>query len=204
MARKKTMTKTQLLSMAGAIASLVALPLGYFYWIADRNPEGNVLSSAGDDSPVVKASGNVSIGLDSASGEQIDAPTDREKSAAPNLDGASAMTSQGDRSPVVEAGGDVTINFSEVKPDFVTDHNGAGALLMTEPDFEAFIGSTFSDKGEKVVGRLINGTEVAKIEVTSADVPRADMKMPWAKVRILEGDLKGKEGWILMNSLRRP
>ena len=112
------------------------------------------------------------------------------------------MTSEGNNSPVVNAGRDAVINIGETKPDFVTDHDGAGAVLMTEPDFKAWISMAVSGPGEKFVGRLINGTAVQKLELREA---AADGNSPpWARVKILEGDLKGRTGWILMSALRRP
>ncbi len=126
----------------------------------------------------------------------------KEQPAAQTYESNTTMSSTGDSSPVVKAGRDAIVNITTPKADYVTDHDGAGALLMTEPDFRAFVSSSIGSEGKKVIGRLVNGTEVAKIELKTAD-PN-ELSPPWAKVKVLEGELKDSIGWILMNSLRKP
>ena len=100
--------------------------------------------------------------------------------------------------------GPVTININEVpkKPDYVTNHDGAGALLMTEPNFMEFIRvSTQPGGSDKVIGRLINGTGLVYLgERTQAKIDNP----PWLKVRVIDGEYKDKEGWLLQNTVAQP
>lgn len=86
-------------------------------------------------------------------------------------------------------------------PDYISDHDGAGALLMAEPDFQKFLAGTIQGASDAVLGRLINGTSLALLEMTEAE---EKLVPPWKKVRVLEGKLKDKTGWILADSLRKP
>ena len=167
--------------------------------------EPTTISSQGDHSPVLNA------GRDAVVGAGAIRPVEERASSPPeppadtsNTPRATTprMSSTGDHSPVLNAGRDAIVNVIGPKADYITDHDGAGALLMTEPDFRAFLSHTMGRSDEKVIGRLVNGTEVAKIELKEADM--SEPNPPWVKVKVLEGDLKDSEGWILMNALRKP
>lgn len=120
---------------------------------------------------------------------------------SPGAQPGALMQTSGSNSPIVSAGGDVVINMEQTRPDFVTNHEGAGALLMRAPDFRAHAEASLSGVGPLVIGRIINGTAVQKLELKSATGLSSP---PWAKVRVLEGDYKGRVGWIVMSSLRKP
>lgn len=112
-----------------------------------------------------------------------------------------SMQTSGNNSPIVSSNGDVVINIEQSRPDFVTNHEGAGALLMLVPDYSAMARASLRGTGPKVIGRIINGTSVQQLELKSST---SLVSPPWAKVRILEGDYKGRVGWIVMSSLRKP
>ena len=108
----------------------------------------------------------------------------------------------GDFSPNINAQGDVTIEMNVPGKlgnfEYVTEHDGAGAPIMAEPDYARYIRETLTVK------RVINGTPVEIVErrevPASNEVPR---KMPWILVRVLDGDEKGLEGWTLMTFVKR-
>lgn len=119
--------------------------------------------------------------------------------------GRETMRSEGNNSPIVNAhGGDVTVNVGQpepAKPELISSHDGAGALLMTEPDFTAFIGASIGQPSEKIIGRLLNGTHLSDLKESreqSSDSP------PWIKVRVLDGKFKDQEGWLIYESVKRP
>lgn len=167
------------------------------------------MTSQGDQSPVVSAGRDVTIGDRPSSSKRNEESADRTSDLPQSTHNEPELVleSKGDNSPVVMAGRDVIIASDDSKPDYITDHDGAGAVLMTEPNFKAFLSNVISSKGNKVIGRLINGTEVANLEITDADrtlIEANETTPPWVKVRVLEGRFEGKVGWILMTSLRMP
>jgi len=212
MSRTRSKPKRWKIGTIGAIASMVAIPLAIVLWYASRSStdlapsSSTTMSSKGNNSPVVDAGRDAVIGdTEKSHPEGYDRATSESKTITPKLRpraDTEKMSTTGDNSPVVKAGRDAIINLTESKADYVTDHDGAGALLMTEPDFRAFVSSSINAAGEKVVGRLVNGTEVAKIELKAAGA--SEPNPPWAKIKVLEGELKDSIGWILMNSLRKP
>ncbi|MCC9600550.1 hypothetical protein LOC67_08255 [Stieleria sp. JC731] len=165
------------------------------------------MSTKGANSPVIEAGRDAVIGpyTPNRPAPPDPSPHNPTHDTAPQKEsviGGRSMVSSGDNSPVVVAGRDAVINLASTKPDFITDHDGAGALLMTQPDFRAFISGALSSKNDKIIGRIVNGTPVAKIELLDGDPEQPSP--PWAKVTVLDGDLKGQTGWILMTSLRVP
>ena len=138
----------------------------------------------------------------------------RVEDAAPGLTGGrqqrpNAVTNLVGRSPVlarVAKNSDVksiaVMPKSEptqsIKADFTSNHEGAGALLMKEPDFLSFLAnSTGRGADDKAIGRLINGTELADLKERRSD------SVPWVKVRVLDGDFKDQEGWLMQRDLRK-
>lgn len=211
--RFKRLTIWNKVAFIGAIASITAIPLAITLWYSSPQSGNNkpnsekTMISNGNNSPVIDAGRDVELGRIEGESERKKTPDDQSSgthhpSDPSSQNAANKMTSAGDNSPVIKAGRDVIISPTRKKPDYVTDHDGAGALLMTEPDFKAFIASTMDGEGDKIVGRLVNGTEVAKIELKPAN--REEPSPPWAKVKVLEGELKDSVGWILMNALRKP
>ena len=128
--------------------------------------------------------------------------SEAEKPATQPLQpGPTNHQTSGSNSPIINASGDVVVNMAPTKPDYVTDHEGGGALLMTEPDFVAFVGSAIDGKGDKIIGRLVNGTPISLLEQKEGN--RDDPSPPWARVKVLEGDLRDQTGWILQTVLRK-
>ena len=198
------------LATVASIASIVGIPLAIiqcYYSSSSSTPEtvrSTEISSHGAESPIVNAGRDASLNAMPRSNAK-ETPTRGSRSgkdAGSQQNGDITLQSGGDNSPVVNAGRDAIVNLATPKPDFITDHDGAGALLMTDPDFRAFIGAAIDAKGDKIIGRLINGTPLSLIEQRedSQDEPSP----PWAKVKVLDGPHKGREGWILLNSLRKP
>ena len=194
----------------GAIASITAIPLSIALWYMSPNAENSEgsMSSQGKNSPVVIAGRDVAIGSFERT-TKTDGPDriQEEEALVPNgQDNGSKrpgeMSSTESNSPVVNAGRDVKIEIGEKKPDYVSNHDGAGALLLTESDFKAFLSAMISGKGEKILGRLLNGIELEKLELKEGNTE--EPSPPWAKVKVLEGELEGSVGWILMNSLKKP
>ncbi|MBN1910847.1 MAG: hypothetical protein JW818_13970 [Pirellulales bacterium] len=174
MARAKSTSKRPSIGTLGAVASILAIPLAILLWYANRSPETPKPAPSGD--------------------------TVTQGDNATAYHGRDIITGN-DNINLNDNKGVVVIQQEKPKPDFIADHDGAGALLMKEPDFRAFIAASMSGQGEKVVGRLVNGTALAKLDQKPAN-PQ-EPSPPWAKVKVLDGDHKDAEGWILMNSLRK-
>lgn len=207
------MTKQKaILGTVASVATILGIPLAIALWYF-KSPANvpdvtskTTLSSKGNASPVINAGRDAVLGLansPNSNQNQGPEPVKEGETPAPTNGRASVeLSSTGDGSPVINAGRDAIVNLSPQLPDFVTDHDGAGALLMTEPDFAAFIDSAISGKGERVIGRLVNGTGLSMIELKEGN--SEEPTPPWAKVKVLEGTFKDKEGWILMKAIRKP
>jgi len=113
------------------------------------------------------------------------------------------MQSSGDNSPVIQSEGDVTVVIgpeAPPKPDYISAHDGAGAMLMIEPDFSAMVDASIRGKTEKAIGRLVNGTGLAFLEQQNEP---GSITIPWVKVRVLDGEFKDQEGWIIQSSVKK-
>jgi hypothetical protein len=118
-----------------------------------------------------------------------------------NLRGGSpilATKSQLTEAPALPVAGAPANRPMPQKIDYITEHDGAGAMLMKEPDFIAFLETSTGRLNEKSIGRLINGTKLADLQERHND------PVPWLKVKVLDGDFAGKEGWVQQRSVRKP
>lgn len=100
---------------------------------------------------------------------------------------------------ISEVRGDVIIN-PKSKYEFVSGHDGAGAPILTKPSFKLHIQAA-SKPIPDLLGRLEDGTGL-KILEKATDI--GGTVVPFTKVRVLEGDMKGVEGWTLTKCVRRP
>jgi hypothetical protein len=75
---------------------------------------------------------------------------------------------------------------------YVIYQEGAGSLLLQEPNFLDVTGSMVGQKSENVIGKIISGTAV-DCKMQRDPVPPDDPG--WAKVIVLEGPLIGRAGW---------
>ncbi len=114
------------------------------------------------------------------------------------------QSSTGDTSPIVNAGGDVTIQIGKeaaAKPELIASQDGAGAMLMKEPDFREFLSLSIGGTSEIAIGRLMDGTPLADLHEQTEQSPDSP---PWIKVRVLDGRLKDQQGWVMQSSVRKP
>ena len=76
----------------------------------------------------------------------------------------------------------------------VSTDEGAGAMLMQEPKFDAFLSL---NKNPLQIGRLLNGTEIKVINC--GDFPASEklsLQISWCKVEVGEGDFSATIGWL--------
>ncbi len=118
-----------------------------------------------------------------------------------NFGSATSITiGDGNKNNIIAPGSKIDVHHGgeASKHQYVTEHNGAGALLMKKPDFRVFLTATTWGEGE-TSGRCVNGTPVKILEekAGSAESP------PWLKVEVLDGTHKGIVAWVLQTSVRK-
>ena len=78
---------------------------------------------------------------------------------------------------------------------YQTNHAGAGAELIDQPDNRILLNELFNPKSE----RLVNGSEVVVEELADC---KSGGPLKWARIRVVSGLAKGKTGWTGVRNLK--
>ncbi len=180
------------------VAALVTLA-AFGFQLADRNWSGSNASAIG---PLATNLDAQIPGLDNHRRVQPSARYNGVHIDGDNSGSANSINlGDGNKNNIIAPGGkvDVHLGTTEPKHEYVTEHEGAGALLMKKPDFRAYLTATTLGEGE-TLGRCVNGTPVKILEEKSGSAESP----PWLKVEILDGKYKGTVAWALQPSVRKP